>query len=131
MRNIVEQIFAGSGWLLLILSVLVEVAPVKIYPLRWIGRMINAEVLHEQREQRKAFEEYKAETSRSNILRFGDEVAHGTRHSQEHFEQILANIDEYEKYCAAHPEFKNSKTRTTTELILQIYRKCAAEHDFT
>ena len=74
--------------------------------------------------------EQEAINCRYRILRFGDEVKHGTRHSQEHFEQILADIDAYEIYCKDHKDFKNNKTKVTTERILDVYRKCVETDDF-
>ena len=79
---------------------------------------------------RKADGEQEAINCRYRILRFGDEVKHGTRHSQEHFEQILADIDDYEIYCKDHKDFKNNKTRVTTERILDVYRECVETDDF-
>ena len=84
----------------------------------------------EVQAMRKADGEQEAINCRYRILRFGDEVKHGTRHSQEHFEQILADIDAYEIYCKDHKDFKNNKTKVTTERILDVYRKCVETDDF-
>ena len=46
------------------------------------------------------------------------------------FEQILADIDAYEIYCKDHKDFKNNKTKVTTERILDVYRKCVETDDF-
>ena len=62
----------------------------------------------EVQAMRKADGEQEAINCRYRILRFGDEVKHGTRHSQEHFEQILADIDAYEIYCKDHKDFKTT-----------------------
>ena len=37
-------------------------------------------------------------------------------------------IDRY--YCKDHKDFKNNKTKVTTERILDVYRKCAETDDF-
>ena len=103
----------------------------------WPGRKSNSEVIAkvdrletEVQAMRKADGEQEAINCRYRILRFGDEVKHGTRHSQEHFEQILADIDDYEIYCKDHKDFKNNKTKVTTERILDVYRKCVETDDF-
>ena len=44
--------------------------------------------------------------------------------------QILADIDAYEIYCKDHKDFKNNKTKVTTERILDVYRKCVETDDF-
>lgn len=68
--------------------------------------------------------------SRRAILRFGDELNHGVKHSKEHFQQILLDIDDYESYCRDHEEFKNSITAHTTDKIKETYKECDAKHDF-
>lgn len=44
--------------------------------------------------------------------------------------QLLADIDAYEIYCKDHKDFKNNKTKVTTERILDVYRKCVETGDF-
>lgn len=137
----VGQVLAGGAGVIALVSVFIEITPVKINPvsrfLAWLGRKINGEVItkvdrleSEVQAMRKVNDEQEAINCRYRILRFGDEVKHGTRHSQEHFEQILADIDAYEIFCRDHKDFKNNKTRVTTERILDIYRECVETDDF-
>ncbi len=137
----VGQVLAGGAGVIALASVFIEITPVKINPvskfLAWLGRKINGEViskvdkLEEQiTTMQKVNDEQEAINCRYRILRFGDEVKHGTRHSQEHFEQILADIDAYEIFCKDHKDFKNNKTRVTTERILDVYRECVETDDF-
>ena len=137
----VGQALTGGVTVVALVSVFIEITPVKINPvskfLAWLGRKINSEVIAkvdrletEVQAMRKADGEQEAINCRYRILRFGDEVKHGTRHSQEHFEQILADIDAYEIYCKDHKDFKNNKTKVTTERILDVYRKCVETDDF-
>lgn len=137
----VGQALTGGVTVVALVSVFIEITPVKINPvskfLAWLGRKINSEVIAkvdrletEVQAMRKADGEQEAINCRYRILRFGDEVKHGTRHSQEHFEQILADIDAYEIYCKGHKDFKNNKTKVTTERILDVYRKCVETDDF-
>ena len=137
----VGQLLAGGAGVIALASVFIEITPVKINPvskfLAWLGRKINGEViskvdkLEEQiTTMQKVNDEQEAINCRYRILRFGDEVKHGTRHSQEHFEQILADIDAYEIFCKDHKDFKNNKTRVTTERILDVYRECVETDDF-
>ena len=137
----VGQVLAGGAGVIALASVFIEITPVKINPvskfLAWLGRKINGEViskvdkLEEQiTTMQKVNDEQEAINCRYRILRFGDEGKHGTRHSQEHFEQILADIDAYEIFCKDHKDFKNNKTRVTTERILDVYRECVETDDF-
>lgn len=137
----VGQVLAGGAGVVTLVSVFIEITPVKINPvskfLAWLGRKINGEVISKVDKlesqitaMQKVNDEQEVINCRYRILRFGDEVKHGTRHSQEHFEQILADIDAYEIYCKDHKDFKNNKTRVTTERILDVYRECVETDDF-
>ena len=54
----------------------------------------------------KEDEDEKARNQRYRILRFYDEMCEHRDHSESHFEDILDDIDDYERYCASHPEFR-------------------------
>lgn len=126
----------------------IQVVPIKINPwstlAKWIGRVINADInqkvdnlsksidyLKKQNEQLNyAFNEDRAITARVRILRFGDEVSRGIKHSEENFEQVLSDIDMYEKYCASHPKFKNNQTVMTTKVIKETYEMRLKNRDF-
>ena len=118
-----------------------QVAPIKINPWTWIaraiGRAINAEVIAEvgslkQEVQtiKKNTEEHEAKSARVRILRFGDEILHNVKHSQEHFNQVLLDITEYEEYCSHHPDFRNNVTGITTKRNMETYEKCLKDNNF-
>ena len=123
---------------------LVQISPIKINP--WsaaasaIGRAINKDVIAKEdeiMEMRRVGEkrsneedERNAKEARRRILRFGDEVRHGQRHSKEHCDEIILDITDYEHYCATHPDFKNQKAQSTIKLLVKEYERCLAENDF-
>lgn len=135
-----EIIYGGGGALLVFLTI-VQIAPIKIDPWtaigRAVGRVINQDVITkvdkldvDVRAIKEDAAEQVAVTCRARILRFGDEVLHGERHTKEHFDQILRDITEYEAYCSEHPKFINNMTALTSERIKQIYMKCMEDNDF-
>lgn len=69
-------------------------------------------------------------TCRYRILRFNDEILHDCKHSKEHFDQILDDITQYEKYCEEHSEYENNKAVLAIENIKRIYQKCSNESLF-
>lgn len=75
-------------------------------------------------------EEREAKHARIRILRFGDECAHDVRHSREHFEQLIEDVDAYETYCSEHPDFKNSKAVLTIKIIKDTYQRRLVANDF-
>lgn len=81
-------------------------------------------------ELRQENGENQASTFRYRILRFDDEIRHDAKHTKEHFDQILDDITEYEKYCANHPEYRNNKAVLAIENIKRIYQNCTNEGTF-
>lgn len=74
--------------------------------------------------------ENQAILSRTHILRFSDELQNGVRHSQEYFRQQLDDIDTYDKYCKAHPDFLNSYTISASSHIKTVYDKLLKDGEF-
>lgn len=122
-------------------TTLIQIAPIKVNPWSWlakaIGRAINAEVIQKVDSLEKNFQEFKNSTEehtakeyRIRILRFGDEIRHDVHHSKEHFDQILQDITEYDRYCREHPDFKNNMTEITTSRIKSIYKQCLEDDSF-
>ena len=71
--------------------------------------------------------ENQAVLARTHILRFSDEIRNGVEHSQEYFRQQLDDCDTYERYCEAHPEFKNSYTMIANKHIKDTYERLTKE----
>lgn len=65
--------------------------------------------------------------ARTHILRFSDELRNGVEHSAEYFRQQLDDCDTYEKYCEAHPEFKNSYTMIANKNIKETFERLTKE----
>ncbi len=126
---------------LLASSVVVQVAPIKLNPWTWlakkIGRAINGEVTAQLAEisdklDAHIYEDDKndAKRARVRILRFADEILQGELHSKEHFDEILEDITEYNRYCARHPEFPNDKATISIAHIESTYRTRMEKNDF-
>lgn len=77
-----------------------------------------------QSEERSALE------ARRRILRFNDELLNHVMHSKEYFDEILSDIDTYERYCREHPNFPNNKTVMSIEHIKEVYKMCEKEDSF-
>lgn len=69
-------------------------------------------------------------TWRYRILRFNDEIIQEVRHTKEHFDQILEDIDNYEKFCKENPDFPNNKAVLAIKNIKDVYDRCVEENDF-
>jgi len=135
------SLIGGMAGIAFLLSVFIEITPIKINPiskfLKWLGKKINGDTMEkleqlegEIAEIKETNEKQVVVNCRYRILRFGDEILHGVYHSKDHFEQILLDIDTYEKYCDKHHDFKNNITQATTEIILEQYKECRAKGTF-
>lgn len=142
MKDMTASEIVGDALLFLVgLSAFIEITPIKINPissiLKWIGSKINGEVISKvnklesdiNRIEYTEGERY-AKSARTRVLRFGDEVIHGVRHSKEHFDDILLDIHDYDAYCDEHPEFENDRMVLTAKHIKETYAKCMKENSF-
>lgn len=123
-----NSILENGGISLIIILTLIQISPIKINPwskiLQLIGRAINKEIL-------EIIKEDNADSRRYRILRFDDEIRHDKEeHTEEHFVQILKDIDEYEKYCKEHPGYKNSRAVSAIKNIKRVYEKCRRDNSF-
>ena len=139
--NDIALLFRDNGGIIAVGAVivmsLVEISPIKINPWSWMGKVLNKDILHKLEKVEKDVAEVKREvgegsavTSRYRILRFDDEILHDVKHSKEHFDQILLDIDVYEKFCEEHPDFKNNLAVMAIKHIKEIYQKCSRENSF-
>lgn len=120
---------------------IIQVAPIKFDPWGMIARAIKKYLVGEIETKvdnlsakvdglDNEVKENKALSARAHILRFADELYNKKEHSKEYFDEILDDIDKYEKYCVEHPNFKNNKTVLSTNLIKTTYDRLISEHKF-
>lgn len=120
---------------------LIEISPIKINPWSWLlsplrkaltagiaEKVDNVDkkidkVQQDLEDHVKESEIERAQSARTRILRFSDEIVLGQEHTKEHYDDILSSIDFYEKYCADHPEFPNNKCIMAIENIKAEYKE--------
>lgn len=121
-----NMLFGGCGAIAIVLS-LVQVAPVQLKPWSWIMRAIGKALTGEVLDK---LDEHDATAARYRIIRFDDEIRHKTKHTEEHFNQIVDDITMYEKYCKLHPNYENNKAVMAIENIKDTYKKCRSDNSF-
>jgi hypothetical protein len=133
-----------AGWIIggiVAISGIIQISPIKLNPWSWvakkIGRAINAEVIEkvdkleeDLAEMQNSAEENRAKQNRSDILRFGDELRLGIKHSKESFDNVLGTISDYDKYCTDHPTFKNKIAEINERYIAEVYEECLRNNTF-
>ena len=142
-------IIQSLGWLFLGTITLIEkFAPKDKKPwtaiLTFIGKILTKEFSESQKalmdkvealslkveKVAESVEETRAIAARVRILSFGDELLEGRLHSKDTYDQTLLDIDNYEKYCKSHENFKNNVTEETVALIKEKYRIRLRKNDF-
>ena len=127
--------------ILIVLTGMVKIPKVELNIWNWLGRIIGRSINGEVMEQvkklasevdtlKKEEELERARQARQRILRFNDEILFNKRHSKEHFDEILDDIDTYEEYCNAHEDYENNKAVLAISTIREVYKECLKDHDF-
>ena len=145
--SILELFASGSGLLFLVLS-MIEIAPIKVNPwsaaARWLGSVINRDVIARlddisrvQRDTQRRLDDHirldderDADMHRAKILRFNNELLRDIPHTREEFIEILAEIDGYEAFCRAHPDYQNNRAVHAVANIKRVYAERLQKHDF-
>lgn len=136
--NIMEAAMIGFT---VILAGMIKIPPLEINFWGWlgkqVGRAINGELeekidkLTDDLEGFKNQEELEnMRQARQRILRFSDEILFDQKHSKEHFDEILEDIDLYEKYCHEHEDYENNRAELAIASIREIYKECLKDHSF-
>lgn len=130
--------------IVIVLLSLIEVSKIKFNPWSWLGSIIFRGVISEIKlnkneiiNLRNEFDNFKKErhfndatAARRRILRFNDEAIMGIKHSQEHFDEIITDIDNYESFCKDNPDYQNNKGKMAMQNIKKIYQKCINDNTF-
>lgn len=143
-----KEVFLSGGGVLLVVMTILQIAPIQINPwgalARWLGRALNGDVLIKldqleagQRETREQLEEHTrvdderdANYRRQSILRFNADLMRGENYTHEHFADMLAEIDDYERYCAEHPSYKNNRAVMAVANIKRVYEENERDNSF-
>lgn len=139
----INQNFNGTTALILVILLsFVQIAPINLNPwsaiAKCLGKALNGEITDKVDKLGKELETFRADydekeafNCRTRILRFNDELIHGTpKHTKEHFDQIKMDIDAYEKYCKYNEDFRNGIAKDAIERIERVYKECGDKGTF-
>lgn len=124
---------------------LLEISKIKFNPWSWLGSIIHKDIVKELEankleisELKKDFNEFKREqlfneatAARRRILRFNDEAVFGVKHTREHFDEIISDIDNYEAFCKENRDYQNNKGKLAMKNIKDIYQDRIRDNTFT
>ena len=132
LNTIMDLAQTGTIGLAIILLGMIKIPKIEInlwsLIARTFGRAINGEEIERINNLTEEFQSHlinyekdKIRQVRQRVLRFNDEILMGKRHTKEHFDEILEDIDIYEKYCASHPDYKNNRANLAIHTIKDTY----------
>ena len=138
---VLEHLPATVGGVTVAVMSLLQISKVNINPwsalARWLGSAINSAITEEVSKLRETLDnhivkddERYAKNCRLRILRFNDEILQQRPHTKEHFDEILDDITEYERYCREHPDYKNNKAVMAIQNVEHVYQECLAKNKF-
>ena len=138
----------GAIGILVVLAGMIKIPKIELNIWNFIGRTIGRSINKEMMDQVNGLQEEmkgmkgeidalkkdeeleRVRMARQRILRFNDEILFEKRHSKEHFDEILDDIDTYEEYCRTHEDYENNKAVLAIATIREVYKDCLKTHDF-
>jgi len=122
-----------GGWLsfFIVLMTLIEITPIKINPIAWLGKHLNADMVTRVDKIEKKVDEHVAQSYRTKILNFQDNLlinGHNA-YTLEQYAEVLNAIGNYEAYCTEN-DITNNKCNFAVSYIERCYKKCQNERSF-
>lgn len=141
LQDIMPYLETGGVGILIILAGLIRIPKIEVNLWtilgRKMGKVLNGEVIAKVDKLTSDFEDHlrieeeeRVKNARQRILRFNDELLFRTRHSKEHYDDVLEEINRYEQYCHDHPDYINNKANRAIENIRKEYDAHLQNHDF-
>lgn len=116
--------------LLAILGVVVEITPIKISPLKWIGNRLNGTMNDRIKKIEKELIEIRVQSQRNEILDFANSCRNGRRHTVEEFNNIMDIIQNYDDICKKYDWIKNGKTTQAVDYLKQLFYELSRRGEF-
>lgn len=122
-----------GGWvgLVVVMSYFVEIAPIKIYPIQWLGNRLNSGLNKKFDVLEKIVYEHIAQGYRDKIMSFqnGLLINGFSFYTQEQYDEVLDACEYYEDFCKEN-KIKNDKCRLAISYIRMCYTKCQTNRAF-
>lgn len=122
--------YLGVGGIsVVLLSVFIEIVPVKVYPIKWIGDHFNAGAIERTEKLEKKLDEHIAQSYRNKILQAQNDLLNQKLFTQEEFDEIIDACSAYEKFCKEN-DVQNDKCKLAIHYIKRTYESCQNNRSF-
>lgn len=119
----------GVVAVLVILTMLIEVAPIKVSPLQWLGRRLNKETLDRVAQIEKKLDNHIAQSLRTKILAFQDDILGKKDKTREQWKEVVNAITTYERYCEDN-HIDNGLCKQASQFLLTEYQNRLQSNNF-
>ena len=123
-----------GGWLavFVILSLVIEVTPIKVNPVAWLGERLNAPMYKRVDKIEKKLDQHIAQSYRNKILAFQDNLLldGSCTFTKEQYDEVIDSISLYETYCEEN-KIDNDKCILAIEYIKKCYKECQNNRSFS
>ena len=120
-----------SGWtsLFVIICMLIEITPIKVNPIGWLGKHLNASMDERVDKIEKKLDAHIAEGYRNYILGFQDKLLKESCFTLEEWNKAINTCSDYETYCEEN-EIKNDVVSQAIAFIRSEYQYALQNHNF-
>lgn len=135
----IMEVMTPGGFvsIIVILSLLIQITPLKLNPWTWLGDQLNVNLSKRIDKVEKdlthlddKLNSHVVESYRNAILEFADSVMHGKLFTHDKWRQMLKMCNAYETMI--HEEgLINGDATEAIEFIRQKYQKCANTGEFS
>lgn len=112
---------------------LIQIAPIKIDPWKWVLRFIKKAIIgdleQEIKELKKDVEQEKIDNKRWNILDFANSCRNNRRHTKEEWCHCLSQLKEYETFCE-EKHIDNGVIEEDAKYLRELYHERCMKNDF-
>ena len=136
--DIISQLSAGSVLSILVIALsLIEITPIHVYPLKWIGKRMNADLEAELKatadhidKVEDKLDEHIAQSLRTKILSFMDDILNrGMQKTRSQWSEIIKACSEYERYIEEN-DLTNGDATEAIEFLHEEYQQCLKDRNF-
>lgn len=130
MRELINY-FGAGGVVALFLSVFVEISPIKINPISWLGSLFNKDIMKSMNKINEKLDDHIVKSFRNDILSFQEKLLFDDSRTftREQWNVIIDTCKKYEEYCKDN-DIQNGQIEEATIYIRASYQKALMKKNF-
>lgn len=129
-ESVKEISVGGFVSIFVLISLFIEITPIKLNPIQWLGNRINKTMFDKVNNIEKKVDQHIAEGYRNSILNFQDKLLNNnTNFTLEEWQKVIDTCTAYEEYCKEN-DIPNDVIKLAIQYINQEYLKALGNKNF-